>query len=191
MTKRTDIGAQPSQAGSSTLLELFDATPLVGLKTIVRNGAMEWVDENGEVTIEIPKVQELKATAAIKRCLMPLKLRGCEMKAMRKIMKMTLKQLAGKMDGRTAPETIARWESESQPIGGYAEKVFRLLACETLAKDAPGIEYHASMIAYLKVLDPCRMSDQDYEVPPIELELVRLKELSGTIIEAWDAKMAA
>ena len=191
MTKGTDMGTQTSQASSSTLLEVFDATPLLGLKTIVRNGATEWVDEDGEATIEIPKLQELKATAATARCLMSLKLQGHEMKVMRKTMRMTLKDLAGKMDGRTAPETIARWESEVQPIGGYAEKVFRLLVCETLAKDAPGIEYHASMIANLRVMDPCRISDQDYEVPPIELELVRLKERSGTIIEAWDARMAA
>ena len=122
---------------------------------------------------------------------MTLKLQGHEMKAMRKTMKMTLRELAEKMDGRTAPETIARWESEAQPIGGYAEKVFRLLVCETLAQDAPGIEYRASMIANLRVIDPCRMGDQDYEVPPIELELIRLKEQSGTIIQAWDARMAA
>lgn len=191
MTKRTDIGTQTSQAGSRTLLEVFDATAIVGLKTIVRNGATEWVDEDGEATIEIPKIQELKAAASTKRCLMPTKLHGHEMKAMRKAMRMTLKQLAGKMDGRTAPETIARWESEAQPIGGYAEKVFRLLVCETLARDAPGIEYNASMIADLKIMDPCRMSGLDDEVSPIELELVRLKELSGAIIEAWDARLAA
>ena len=43
---------------------------------------------------------------------------------------------------------------------------------------------------YLNVMDPWR-AQPDYEVPYIELQLIRIKEASGSIIEGWDAKEAA
>jgi DNA-binding transcriptional regulator YiaG len=171
-------------------LPVYDATVFVGLRTIVMDAAIERIEDDGEATIELPKPHELVAAAAIERCLIPVKLRGTEVKVMRKIMKMTLSDLAEKLDGKTAAETVSRWESEAQPMGGYAEKVFRLVVCETLKEHAPGIDYTASMIANLNVLDPWR-SDPDYQVPAVELSLVRLKECSGSIIEAWNAKKVA
>jgi len=108
------------------------------------------------------------------------------MKAMRKAMKMTLSDLAKKLDDRTAPETVSRWESEAQPMGGYVEKLLRLLVCETLKEEAPGIEYNASLIANLRVIDPWR-ADPNYVVPPVVLVLVKIKQQSGPVIEAWAA----
>jgi DNA-binding transcriptional regulator YiaG len=172
------------------LLPVYDATVFVGLKTIVYNAAIERTDDDGELTIELPKMDELVAAAAVERCLMDIKLRGPEVKTMRHIMKMTLTDLAQRLDGKTAPETVSRWESEAQPMGGYAEKVFRLVVCEEMKARAPGIEYNASMIANLKVRDPWKM-DPAYETPPVELELIHLKEQrSGSITEAWNAKKA-
>jgi len=167
-------------------LDEFDATPLVGLRTLVKDAAIERQDENGEITIELPKLRELLAAAAVMRCLMPMRLRGAEMKAMRKAMKMTLSDLAKKLDDRTAPETVSRWESEAQPMGGYVEKLLRLLVCETLKEEAPGIEYNASLIANLRVIDPWR-ADPNYVVPPVVLVLVKIKQQSGPVIEAWAA----
>lgn len=174
----------------SRMLDKYDATSLVGLRTIVRGAAIEHTDENGEVTIELPKLRHLLASAAIVRCLMPIRLRGWEIKAMRKIMDLTLAELAKRLDERTAVETVSRWESESQPMGGYAEKILRLLVCEQLREEAPGVDYHASLIANLRVIDPWR-AKPNYEVPYIHLELIKVKEQSGSIIETWDAKMAA
>jgi DNA-binding transcriptional regulator YiaG len=172
-------------------LDVYNATVFVGLRTIVHDAAIERTDEQGEVTIEVPKQSELAAAAAVARCLMPIKLRGAELKAMRRIMKLTLAELAKKLDERTAPETVSRWESEAQPMGGYAEKLLRLLVCETLRERAPGINYHASMIAQLIVLDPWRI-DPTYDVPPVELWLLPLVEpCKGTIIEAWNERKAA
>jgi DNA-binding transcriptional regulator YiaG len=168
------------------IMEEYDATPLVGLHTLVTNAAIETVDEAGETSVELPKLLELLATAAILRCLMPIRLRGAEMKAMRKAMKMTLADLARKLDARTAPETVSRWESEAQPMGGYVEKLLRLLVCETLKESAPGIEYNASMIAHLTVLDPWA-SDPTYKVPPIRLIYTKIKQQAGPVIDAWAA----
>jgi hypothetical protein len=175
---------------SERTLDTYDATAFVGLRTIVKDAAIESTDEEGEVSIELPKPTELLASAAILRCLMPIKLRGPEMRSIRKIMGLNLAGLASALDERTAPETVSRWETEAQPMGGYVEKLFRLLVCEQLRKDAPGIEYNASMIAHLRVLDPWR-ANPSYEVPPVVLCLIFVKEQSGSIIEAWNEKCAA
>ena len=133
---------------------------------------------------------QLRATAAVLRALMPERLRGPEIKAMRKIMGLTLAELARRLDARTAPETVSRWEAEAQPIGGYAEKVLRLLICETLRPDAQGVEYGGAMIASLKLTDPWA-ADPDYQLAPIMVELIALKELSGAIVQTYHDKIAA
>lgn len=176
---------------SEKTLPVYDATVLVGLRTTVFDAAIERVEDDGEVTIELPKLQELLAAAAVARCLMPIKLRGAEIKTMRRLMKMTHAELAERLDPKTAAETVSRWESEAQPMGGYAEKVFRLVVCEQLKNDAPGVNYNASMIAHLAVLDPWK-ADESFQVPPVGLWLCRLKEqCSGNIIDAWNEKKAA
>ena len=190
MNEHAANGPGTPPAAGARVLDEYDATDLVGLKTLVRGAAIEHTDSDKEVTVELPKLRQLLASAAVVRCLMPIKLRGWEIKAMRRIMKCTLAELAKKLDERTAVETLSRWESEAQPLGGYAEKVLRLVVCEELKKDAPGVEYHASKIAELKVMDPWK-ARPDYEIPHIVLQLVRMKEQSGSIIEAWDVKMAA
>jgi DNA-binding transcriptional regulator YiaG len=174
-----------------TILPVYDATVFVGLRTMVYEAAIERIENDGEHTIELPKMNELVAAASVARCLMPVKLRGAEIKAMRRIMKMTLADLAAKLDGKTAPETVSRWESEAQPMGGYAEKVFRLLVCEELKDVAPGIDYNASILAHLIVRDPWKV-DPNYQMPAVDLRLIQLKrQPSGSITEAWNTKIAA
>lgn len=170
-------------------LQEYDVSALVGLNAVVCDAAVERVDERGERTVEIPKLRELSASVAISRCLMPIRLRGKEIKAMRKILRLTLADLAKKLDDRTAPETISRWESEAQPMGGYAEKILRLLVCEELKKEAPGIDYDGSKIAYLNVVDPWRVN-ADYQVPAVVLMYMPMR-VDHSVIEAWNEKKAA
>jgi DNA-binding transcriptional regulator YiaG len=185
------LDGQHRVTGIRRILATYDATPHVGLSTIVCDAAIERVDEMGEETVELPKPRELRAAAAIARCLMPIRLQGWEIKAMRKIMRLTLAEFAKRLDERTAVETVSRWEADAQPMGGYAERIIRLLVCEELKKEAPGSEYNASMIANLKVYDPWKV-DPSYKVPTICLKLIKLKEQpSGSIIETWNAKLAA
>jgi DNA-binding transcriptional regulator YiaG len=180
------VDGQLQRTAVMNTLETFDATALVGLRTHVMNAAIEHIDERGESTIELPKLRELLATAAVSRCLMPIRIRGSELRMMRRLMKLTLADLAGRLDERTAPETVSRWESEAQPMGGYVEKLIRLIVCEELSKEAPGVEYSASKIAHLRVTDPWRM-DPDYEVPAIELKYVPMKVDHAAIIDTWAA----
>ncbi len=182
-------GAHSGNANEKTLAS-YDATPHVGLRTLVCNAAIMRNEADGEETIELPKPRELRASAAVVRCLMPIKLRGWEIKAMRKIMGLTLADLAKKLDGRAATETVSRWETDTQPMGGYAEKVFRLVVCEALRKDASGIEYGDGMIANLVIHDPWR-TNAAFDLPPIVLTLIQMKEQSGSIVETWNDKKAA
>ncbi len=172
------------------VLDSYDATVHVGISTVIYRAAIVQYDEDGEETIEIPRQDELRASVAVARCLMPIRLRGSELKAIRKILGKTLEEMAKSLDERTAMETVSRWESETQPMGGYAEKLFRLFVCEELKDHAPGIEYNGKMIADLRVLDPWRV-DAEFQVPPVHLSLIELKERSGTIIEAWNERKAA
>jgi hypothetical protein len=106
-------------------------------------------------------------------------------------MKLTMADLAKEMDVKTAAETISRWESENQPMGGYAEKVLRLIVCEKFKTDAPGVDYNARMIANLQVIDPWK-ANAAYEMPVVDLWYGPLKDqCSGKIIEAWNASKAA
>ena len=196
MKKRADGQATPAAEVCSLdkarkavqkIIEAYDATALIGLKVIVRHAAIE-TGCGEDATIELPKLDELMATVAVTRCLMPERLRGWEVKAMRKIMRMTLADMAQKLDEKTAIETVSRWENDAQPMGGYAEKVLRLLVCDTLSEKAPGVSYSDGMISRLKQIDPWRVRP-DYELPPIEVGLVKIVSKTG-VDNGWTAEAA-
>jgi DNA-binding transcriptional regulator YiaG len=168
------------------VLDEYDATALVGLKTIIHNAAIEHCEDDG-ISIEVPKLRKLMAAAAVARCLTPAKLRGGEIKAMRRILDLTIAQMAARMGARTATETVCRWETEAQPMGAYAEKVYRLLVCETLAGDAPGIEYHAAALADLAIADQRDAAEE----PVIHLHYIPMLQGSGAITETYNDKLAA
>ena len=185
-----ECSEEDGETARERTLPIYDATVFVGLRTTVYEAATEHVDDDGEEAIELPKMDELLASAPVARCMSPVKLRGHEIKVMRRIIKLTLAELAKKLDERTAAETVSRWESEAQPMGSYAEKLLRLIVCEELTQNAPGIQYNAASITRLSISDPWR-ADTNYEVPPIELWFLPLVEQSGDIIEAWDEKKVA
>jgi DNA-binding transcriptional regulator YiaG len=188
--KRVPDGSRERRASSENVLAEFDATALVGLRTCVMNAAIERIDGNGERTVEVPKLRELAASTAVERCLLPIRIRGAELKAMRKIMRLTLAQLAKRLDEKTAPETVSRWETEAQPMGGYVEKLLRLLVCEELKKEAPGVSYNASKIAYLRVVDPWR-ADPEFEVPHLQFRYMPTRLEECLVVDTWSPRTAA
>ena len=166
------------------VLAKYDATALVGLRTVIHNAAIEHRDDD-EVSIEVPKLPGLMAAAAIARCLTPAKLRGAEIKAMRRIMDLTLAQMAARMDARTATETVCRWEAGAQPMGAYAEKVYRLMVCETLAPEAPGVEYRAAYLADMAI------AEQRGPEPVVHLQYMPMRQGNGEITETYNDKLVA
>jgi len=168
-------------------LEEHDLTDLIGLRVIVTHTALEIVEPDGEVSIEVPHIEALSASAAVARCLSPIRLLGSELRAIRKIAGWTASDLAAKMGEKTSPETISRLENVKQPMGGYAEKVFRLLVCEDLKEAAPGVPYEGSAIAHLILLDPWR-SDPEFKVVPMHFQLIKLRKSNKTV-QAWEVEL--
>ena len=159
------------------VLERYDASHLVGLNVVVMQAARRFVDEHGNDYVEVPWIDSLVKSAAVVRCLMPVRLKGAEMKAIRKILGLTGKAMAKRL--QIDPATYSRWENDAQAMGGYAEKIFRLVACEELKDAAPAVSYDAKMIAALKVFDPVRSGAASWEVPPIVFSLVKMKVEDG------------
>lgn len=165
-------------------LREHDVTDLIGLRVVVANTAHEITEEDGSVSVEVPGIESLSAAAAVARCLMPIRLEGNELRVIRRIAGWTATDLAAKLGEKTSVETISRWENDKQPMGGYAEKVFRLVVCEELSASAPGIGYKASAIANLVVIDPRRF-DTATVVPPLVFEWVKVKGVEG-ITNEWE-----
>ncbi len=184
------LEGQQHAVDMGTVLKERDVSALIGVRTIACDAAIERKGNAGDSTVELPKLRELIASALVSRCLMPIRLRGSEMKAMRKGMRMTLGDLAKRLGGKTAPETISRWESEAQPIGSHAERVLRLVVCEELKKDAPGITYDASRLAVMNEIDDPWAANPEYEIAPIILIYMPMK-VDHTVIEAWNEKKDA
>ena len=175
-------------------LALHDVSDLIGLHVFVANAVRKIEEPDKEITYEVPDPKQLSCAAAVLRCLMPIKLRGSELRTIRRIAGWTAAELATRLDGGTvAAETISRWENEKQPMSGYAEKVFRLVVCEALHRNAPGVDYRASAIADLRVIDPWR-SNPETVVPPIVLEWAKVRDDDKRLVDAWtrdDVAMAA
>ena len=188
MTVGTRHDAPPA-GSASEILSVFDATAIVGLRVRVHNAAIRRLDEEAQEDIELPQLPELLAAAAICRCLTPIRLRGSEMRSIRKIMALTAADLANKLGEKTAAETVSRWENEKQPMGGYVEKTLRLLVCEELKASAPGIKYDASMIAHMRVLDPW-LTNKGYETPYLDIYRATAIREPGNVVDVYMKRAA-
>lgn len=152
------LGKAPRKGGRSArrLLERYDASALIGLP-VIAVGAVFEVREPDDVdgpSIAIPNIAGLSAAAALARCLSPLRLRGREAKALRKIVGLTQPELCVAIGGDTAVETISRWETkDDRPVSAYVERLVRLAVCERLKALAPGVAYEPLNVVGLKIVD--------------------------------------
>lgn len=171
-------------------LARYDASTLVGLNVILVNGAKEIIEIDGgeQVTyVEVPNLEELSAAAAVVRCLMSQKLRGSEIRALRKIAGMTARELSEAMGGQPALETISRWENEGDFAGGYAESVLRLAICERVKDRAPGIDYSADKVNRVKLIGNGKQSKP---APKIVLRRMLVRHQQRTN-DSWTAELEA
>ncbi|MGH7104420.1 MAG: helix-turn-helix domain-containing protein [Acetobacteraceae bacterium] len=175
MSERTEGGVLP----------LHDVSDLIGLAVLVVGAVRETIEPDGEVSYEVPDLHRLASAAAVARCLMPPRLRGSELRAIRHIAGWTAEDLARRLGEKTATVTISRWENEKQPMGGYVEKVIRLAVCEALHKEATGVDYHAQAIAELAIVDPWR-PNPEFKLPPLVFGRVKMRDEERRLIEAWE-----
>jgi DNA-binding XRE family transcriptional regulator len=118
--------------------------------------------------VSIPDLDDLGNATAISRALNPMRLRGREVKFLRRVLDMTQVEFAKAMD--LAPETVSRWENDVKGVGGACEKLARHNACALLSKVARGRPYDPADIARMELVEP----PEGYVLPPIEMVRVRL-----------------
>jgi DNA-binding transcriptional regulator YiaG len=179
------------------ILERYDATALIGLPVVVLESAQEITetDEDGkeETYIHVRDLENLAAASAMVRCLRPRRLRGVELRAIRKIMGMTAREFSEAMGENTAAETISRWENEAAVPGGYAEKLLRLTICEHLKRKAPGVIYDPEKLIRVRMEEFDRTTPMADD-PRIELRYMPTQKSDGTVDDSWgqmNLKLAA
>jgi hypothetical protein len=101
----------------SEILPEYRDDGLVGLPNVViLNAARQFVcvecgEDNG---ISVPDIDGLEAAVAVTRVMTPVKLRGSELRFLRRALGLKAKELAERLE--VADETISRWENDKSPI---------------------------------------------------------------------------
>ncbi|CAK0740033.1 HTH cro/C1-type domain-containing protein [Azospirillaceae bacterium] len=153
--------------------------PVVLVRTVVRAVCQSC----GEDMLSIPDTSGLIANIAVLRCLLSLKLSSAELKFMRKALEMTGREFAALME--TTPETVSRWENNSQGVGGYVEKILRQKVCRLLKDQAPGVDYAPEMILDMKIVEDRNRSGE--ASIPLVFEQVKFRRCGATHAERiWD-----
>jgi DNA-binding transcriptional regulator YiaG len=88
--------------------------------------------------VSYPNLEGILAALALGRAQTPQKFGGEEIRFIRKALKWTTRELAGRLGVRE--ETVSRWEHDREPIGPGSEKLLRLIAVELLAEKAPALK---------------------------------------------------
>jgi len=121
---------------------------LGGLVVKVKNAVVLQTCSCGEEMTAIPDPEGLARAAAIARALNPVALAGKEIRFMRRVLDMTQKEFAEKME--LTPETVSRWENDHNGIGGMSEKLVRHNICALLHREGM-VDYDAKVIVNMHV----------------------------------------
>lgn len=113
----------------------FEADDLgAPFKVILHNAVTISVDPaSGEVlSYKIPDLDGLLAEIVLTRVLHPLKLRGVDVKYLRKVLGLKQKEFAEKIE--VTVETLSRYETGVQTISPSSEKLMRIFSLKSAAK---------------------------------------------------------
>jgi hypothetical protein len=99
-------------------------------------------------SILIPNLQGLIAAVAVARSLMPLKMRGHEVRFMREALDLTAMELATPI--AIGATQISRIENDAEPIGPRSEKLLRLFVLDNLARQT-AIKVNRNAIFQMKI----------------------------------------
>jgi DNA-binding transcriptional regulator YiaG len=118
----------------------------------------------------IPDMPGLARAAAMARALNPVRLRGKEVRFLRRALDMTQKECAEAMD--LSAEHVSRWENDHHGAGGASEKLVRHNVCALLHRENV-CEYDPKVIANMRFREPPEEGMQ-----PIEMVRVRIPHRS-------------
>ena len=90
-----------------------------------------------EQQVSFPDFNGLLAAIAVARVKTPVKLKGEEIRFLRKALELTAKELALRL--YVTPETISRWENDKENMSPPVGILLRILVAKTLAGQTPGI----------------------------------------------------
>lgn len=112
--------------------------PGIPFRVVLEDAVRAWRDPVSKhiVATSIPAVDSLVAHLAILRAHLPWKLRGDEIRFMRRVLEMSAKDFAKALGIK--PETLSRCENGRQPLGEQTERLMRLYVVERLKDRAPG-----------------------------------------------------
>jgi DNA-binding transcriptional regulator YiaG len=167
------VNATRSKGVIPRYMELATGIPLVLIESAFRDS------QDGEAGMVVPDPEGLEAAAAVARITEPLKLRGSEIRFLRRALRMKAIDLAKFLDVR--PETFSRWEHEREPISTNAERILRLRVLHTLRARARFVRANDDEILEMKFI-----SVRDC-LEPIALMFQRLPAATenGDCEEAW------
>src|SRR5689334_2170966 len=138
-----------------TVLEKYEDDLIgIGRPVALINSVFEERCEKCDFTqIVVPDLDGLIAAIAASRALHPLKLRGEELRFMRKALEVSARDLADVVG--VTQETMSRWENNHDPISPTVEKLLRLIIGGLLSKKAPAIDFDVKTIADMKIVPVC------------------------------------
>ena len=108
----------------------------MGLPIVLEDSAIA-SSFDGEEGVVVPDVKGLEAAMAVARVIIPDKLRGEEIKFLRKAIGLKAVDLASFLD--VVPETLSHWENGRNVITANPERILRMRALRALKDKARGV----------------------------------------------------
>jgi transcriptional regulator with XRE-family HTH domain len=165
---------------STVLPEYVDDLMGSGAPVVLVNSVTELKCPHcGLEKIEIPDFDGLVAAVSLARSLLPLKLRGTELRFLRKALGLSARDLAARI-GVNA-ETLSRWENNREPIKQPVEKLVRLMVGASLTDRAPAIAFDSKAVADMRILSVC---GEPY--PAMQFERMKVRIYPNPAETYWD-----
>jgi len=167
------------------LLTTYD-TDVIGIPVTLKNGVLHHRCENcGFDGIEIIDGDGLSAAVAVARILLPVGLRGEEIRFLRKACRMNGKQFAQELGNDNA--TLSRWENGGG-FGEFTERCIRDTVWSLLYRRVPAIHVEPG---HFKRMEIRRLAEGEAAPRPV-LERVRLTDaVRQTKTDEWDISQLA
>jgi DNA-binding transcriptional regulator YiaG len=165
-----------------TLARYDDSSLGLPYPVTLLHGAEEEIDDQTgtRIGISIPHLEDLMATLAISRILLPIQLDGAEVKFIRRVIGKPAKDFAASLE--MAPETYSRWENGKQVVGGWADRQVRLAALILLGDKAARVSCDPKSVVDLRIRP--RLPE---ETPHLEVRYLKRNDMD----DAWDMPAAA
>ncbi|MHB8384144.1 MAG: helix-turn-helix domain-containing protein [Candidatus Binataceae bacterium] len=182
MKTSTDLGKCERCGGklATRIVPKYRNDLLMGIEGIVILNAVEEIrcTKCGHVAAAgFSNLEGLIAAVAVARVVAPQKLRGRDVRFLRKALGWSSKELAAMLEVRD--ETVSRWENEKEPLGPTSEKLLRLMVAQYLAGKAPALEIDEKQIATMRiraVREPAKLAEMRFQ--PIEIKVAHKREIT-------------